>query len=196
MVVSVVILQDLHNVIFFLFFFLPLEYVGVFSKCKESTVTLTYITNLLDILGDGERRNHAGFLLKYIAPWFLGFLQKYWNLCGKAEPDLIVITGLEFKICILRIFLAVLFLQACEWHQKRKWHCILSSWDVFCVLSWIYLAVSLPSCWFWKTFSVWGNWIMAVWRLGYKELADSNFWRDWNCAYWLWQDICREWHFP
>jgi len=70
---SVVILQDLHNLVFFLL----LQYTGVFSKCKGSTVMLTYITNLLDVLGDSARRNHDRFLLKYILPWLLGFLQKY-----------------------------------------------------------------------------------------------------------------------
>ena len=97
---SVVMLQDLHNLICFL----PLQYVGVFSKCKESSVTRTYIADLLDILGDRERRNHSRFLLKYILPWLLVFLWKYWNLCGKIVPDLIMVTGLAFKICILKLF--------------------------------------------------------------------------------------------
>lgn len=71
-----------------------------------------------------------------------------------------------------------------------------------CVLGWIYLALSLSNFWFWKkrkktkkkqqTFSMWENWIIAVKRLDYQKMAGSNCWRDWNYAYWLWQDICRE----
>lgn len=56
------------------------------------------------MLGDRDRRNHARFLLKYFLPWLPGFLWKYWNLCGKIVPDAIMVTGLAFKICILRLF--------------------------------------------------------------------------------------------
>lgn len=77
-VFSVVILQELPDLTGCIWWgvFLLLQYMGVFRKYKEFSVIFIYITNLLDILGDSERRNHARFLLKYILQWFLGFIRK------------------------------------------------------------------------------------------------------------------------
>lgn len=71
-----------------------------------------------------------------------------------------IIIGLEFKICSLRLFYLCSFRAWMTSEVQVAVYFILMR--CICVLSRTYLAVSLSNYWFWKTFSVWGNWFMAV----------------------------------
>lgn len=119
-------------------------------------------------------------------PWALGIL-----LTGNIVPPLIVVTGLEFNIASWTLFTCA---PPDQWVTSGMWatgyfllqRCILCTQLRLCLLQ----GAGVENHFWCGGIEFWQL------RLGQQQLADSKWRIGWNCASWLWQGVCRDWHFP